>query len=451
MPYLGNGMLIAVDAIIHVLISHGLAIGSMALIVMSEYLGYRRSSPAWESFAERLVKPTTIVITGVGAVTGVGIWFITSALAPRAIGSLLRVFFWPWFIEWIAFTAEVILILGYYFTWRKWTGPAKRKHIALGCGYVLCGLMSALLITGILGFMLTSDGWPWDKRLWSAFFNPSFFPQLFLRLGIGVFLGCLFVVSFLLLGRHEPDFRKQALPVFGVVGLVSLVVTVVVAAWYFAVVPSAFLSFAVFSVLTGHFSQHEYVFWGLNIAAVALLFLFALLALSASQRAILPVALLSIVAAVGLVAEFERIREFIRGPYLMPGYLYVNQVLLTETAYFKEHGMLKNAYWFNATATKRSLTEEGAYLFGQNCSACHTIGGLNDIRDVMRGRPPDGIYVLIGNANRMVPFMPPFSGTDAERRIMADFLYKVTQGSVLKVPPSQFTPAQGATDDESTR
>lgn len=177
-PYLGNGMVIGVNAIVHVIISHGVAIGLMAMIFMAEYIGIRKNSETWENFAKELLKPAVIIITGVGAVTGVGIWFTTSALAPRGIGSMLRVFFWPWFIEWIVFTLEVIAILIYYFHWEKWTDDRKKYRWYLGLGYFLLASVSAFLITGIMGFMLTSDGWPWDKSFWSAFFNPSFVPSV---------------------------------------------------------------------------------------------------------------------------------------------------------------------------------------------------------------------------------------------------------------------------------
>ena len=125
-PYLGNGMTIALDAVLHVFISHGLAIGAFSMVVVSEYLGQRRASRDWECFAKDFLQFIVFLITSVGAVTGVGIWLITSALSPRGIGSLLRVFFWPWFIEWGVFTVEVVIVLIYYYTWQNWSGERKK-------------------------------------------------------------------------------------------------------------------------------------------------------------------------------------------------------------------------------------------------------------------------------------------------------------------------------------
>lgn len=48
MPFVGNPLLIALDAVLHVFISHGIAIGGMAIIVLSEYLGWRHNEPDWK-------------------------------------------------------------------------------------------------------------------------------------------------------------------------------------------------------------------------------------------------------------------------------------------------------------------------------------------------------------------------------------------------------------------
>jgi hypothetical protein len=437
-PYLGNGTTIALNAILHVVISHGVAIGVMAMITISEYIGLKRSSGKWEAFSKDLLKLAVIIITGVGAVTGVGIWFITSALSPRGIGSMLRVFFWPWFIEWVVFTLEVIVILIYYFTWKRWTGEKKRAHIYLGFTYLLLALCSAFLITGILGFMLTPNGWPWSKNFWSAFFNPTFLPQLLLRIAGGFGLGILFSAGFLLFKRREELFRHEALRFFGKGVLISLVGSFIFSWWYFKVVPSSFKTNAIFSVLTSHFSQQPELFWMANLIAGALILLFSLSGLRGrilpSKVLILPVILLSI----GFVTEYETAREFIRGPYLMPGYMFANRVLLKENLFFDKNGTIENSYWYNQTVTRPDIIAQGAYLFGQNCSACHTIGGINDIGDRVRGRSEDGFFVILKHTHEMVPFMPPCSGTDNERRILASFLYQLSAGEIEIGAPSRF-------------
>jgi mono/diheme cytochrome c family protein len=447
-PYLGNGMTIGLDAVLHVVISHGLAIGAISMVVLSEYLGQRRASRDWECFAKDFLRVIVFITTSVGAVTGVGIWLITSTLAPRGIGSLLRVFFWPWFMEWGVFTAEVIIVLIYYYTWQSWTGERKKHHLRLGLGYVAAALCSALLITGILGFMLTPDGWPWDKSLLSAFFNVSYLPQLVLRLGIAYSLGTLFSVAYLVFTKREQGLRKEALAVFAKFALCSLTVTLLSAVWYFQVVPSTFKTHSLYAVMTSRFSQQPALFWQITIGGAIFLLLFWLIALSRSVISVRILVVPAIVVAILFVAQFERVREFIRGPYLMPGYMYANQVLLEETPLFAKEGMLPNSYWYNATAKQGDPVSQGAYLFAQNCSACHTIGGINNIVDRVQGRTADGIYVILGHTQEMVPFMPPFSGTDQERRTMADFLLHLADGTIKPGAPSRFSPLNGGSGHE---
>jgi hypothetical protein len=429
-PYLGNGMIIGLNAVIHVIISHGVAIGFVAMVVIAEYLGVSGGRPAWEDLAARMLKPAVIVITGVGSVTGVGIWFTTSALNARGIGSMLRVFFWPWFIEWIVFTLEVAAILIYYFRWERWSGDRRRYRISFGAAYVALASVSAVLITGILGFMLTSDGWPWSRSFLSAFFNPSFLPQLLLRLGASFTLGALFALAFVSFGRLEMGHRAQALKLYARILLAAVVPTAASAVWYFTVVPSRFKTHAVFSLLTSHLSGRPEIFWWANGAALVLLAAALAAGLAGARRTARILVIPAILAACGLVTEYERVREFIRGPYVMPGYMYSNQVLLTEEPYFKEKGLLVNSPWFQLAARPGDRTLEAVYLFKQSCSSCHTIGGLNDIVDRVRGRSLDGIEVILGRTKDLVPFMAPFSGTDAERHTLAEFLYGLSTGQV---------------------
>ncbi len=437
-PYLGNGMTIALDAVIHVIISHGLAIGAFTMVAYSEWMGFKHKSIHWETFARDFIRPLIIIITGVGAVTGVGIWFTISALAPRGTGNMLRVFFWPWFIEWAVFTSEVIVILIYYFLWDKWSERKKKAHINLAFFYTALAMMSGVLITGILGFMLTSDGWPWDQSFWNAFFNPSFLPQLFVRFGFAFFLGSVFTISYLMFTKRDPVFKKEALKKFGVIGLIALGVWLLATIWYFSVVPSTFKTHAVFSVLTSHLSQYTTMFWIINIAALIFLIIFAVMAFTGriglSKVFVIPAAILAML----FVTEFERVREFIRGPYLMPGYMYANQILLKETPMLEEEGTVVNSYWFDKLTDGNNVASQGLYLFGKNCAVCHTIDGLNDIKARVKGRSRDGIFVIVGNSHKMVPFMPPFSGSRQEQRIVSEFIYRLANDEIELQAPSRF-------------
>ena len=57
--------------------------------------------------------------TAIGALTGIGIWVHVNIINPAAIGALLRVFFWKWFIEWIVFNVEMVLLLMLFLSWKN--------------------------------------------------------------------------------------------------------------------------------------------------------------------------------------------------------------------------------------------------------------------------------------------------------------------------------------------
>jgi hypothetical protein len=437
-PHIGDGAAIGAEAVTHVVISHGIAIGVVALAALAEYLGVKRASAAWEDFARRSTKYAAIVITSVGAVTGVGIWFFASAFVPRAIGSMLRIFFWPWFAEWLVFAFEVGVLLAYYFLWERWQGQRKSWHLRLGLAYAGLAILSALLITGILGFMLTSDGWPWSQRFWQAFLNPSFAPQFFVRIGGSFALGSLFCLGFLYLCCREPAFQRQASRLFGAVLLVSLAVTAVCCWWYFAVAPSAFKSHGINRLMLHALPAGHLIFWLMNGFAVAVL---AATAACAGRGRLLGARLLivpAIIVSIAFVAEFEYIREFMRGPYVMPGYMYANGVLIDEHEYLSRHGLLRNSYWYRALDRPSAGNSAGSFLFAQNCATCHTLGGVNSIAKALQGRPQDGIYAILGHTHEMVPWMPPFTGTPEERRILAGYLHQLTQGKVKRTASARF-------------
>jgi mono/diheme cytochrome c family protein len=443
-PYWGNGMIIGLNASLHVVLSHGVAIGLTAYIVLTELLARRRDDPGLEALAAWLLKPAVILITGAGALTGVGIWFTTSALAPAGIASLLRVFFWPWFAEWVVFFLEVVVILFMHYRWAAWSGPQRGKRVTWGVVYVLLTLGSAIIISGILGFMITPDGWVEGRGLWQAFFNQTYLPQVLLRLGMAAALGAVMACAFTLVSGQPREVKQRALAIYGKGLLLALPLVLGLGWWYFSAVPWAYKTHALFAVLTSHFSQRPGLFWLANALALALPLLLGLAAWRGKTGLVRLLAPLALLAAVGLVGEFERVREFIRGPYLMPGYMYANQVCLEQADVFRQEGMLPHSWWFNATLEGPPATQAGAFLFAQNCSGCHTINGINGIQARVAGRTQDGIAAMVAHTMDMVPYMPPFAGSDQERELLAQFLHGLGKGGVpAPSHVARYTPYQG--------
>ncbi len=128
------------------------------------------------------------------------------------------------------------------------------------------------------------------------------------------------------------------------------------------------------------------------------------------------------------MTEFERIREFVRGPYLLPGYMYANQLLLVQDAALTDRDgpLLPDIRWLDGGRGLSRNELAGRTLFAANCGVCHTEGGLNDIRERLAGRPLDGVNAIIGLTQELGPFMTPFTGSEQERLLLAEYLYTLT-------------------------
>ena len=439
-PWLGTGMVIGANATLHVVVSHGVAIGVIALLILGEVLRPtfpRAAATALGEMLHRTLRGATIAVTVVGAVTGAGIWFTTGALAPRGVASMLRVFFWPWFAEWVVFVAEVVVLLLLYLFWER---MSRRTRIRLGVAYLLLALVSAFLITGILGFMLTPGGWTEDATLATAFFNPSFAPQLITRLALSMVLGALALLA-LLVVRSRPDgVEGPILRGLGVVLALSAPVLVVGIVAYVLIVPTVYTERTMFSVLTSHLSNLPWLFVGANAVALLLLGLVAAAAWAGRRRAVRWLVAPAVVAAVGFTVELERVREFIRGPYLMPEYMYANGLLVAEQPLLAAEGVVAVSPWARHPAYA-GADGVGAYVFATACTTCHTVDGINAITRRVEGRSRDGLEVVLKHTHRMVSFMPPLPGTPRERRLTARLLYRLERGEAGLVREAAVVPA----------
>ncbi len=436
-PVLGDGMTIALNAVVHVLISHGVAIGTTFMIVMFQTIHALGHGRFWQDSARSLLGTVVVITTSVGAVTGVGIWFITGILSPAGIGSLIHLFFWPWFIEWIAFTVEVIFLLLYYFLWDRLAEQHPRKLMLAGWGYLFSAFSSAVLISGILGFMLTPDGWPQGGEFVQAYFNPTFIPQCILRITAGITMGALLAMgwtSWRFKGSSEE--RGRILRACGWTMLIAGICTGVATFIYFSRVPETYLTHWKFAVATSAWSQNTKFLPAINIAAATCLLFAALAALLRRHKLSLILFIPCVVLSIGMVTEFERVREFVRGPYLLPGYMYANQITMvqTEASQAENRNLLNSLSWINTTTDNAPYAVSGRALFDANCGVCHTIGGINDINKRLQGRTLEGINAITSITENLMPFMPPFTGSEQERLTMSTYLYYMANKNIRPRP-----------------
>jgi mono/diheme cytochrome c family protein len=401
----------------------------MPLITFLEWLGFRRRDEALDELAYRVLLVCFIITTSLGALTGVGIWFSTSLVNPAAIGSLIRVFFWAWFFEWIVFVLEVVLIMVYFLTWKKMKAQ-KGAHIAIGAGLALFSWITMAVITAILGFMMDPGSWTSEETFFSGVFNPIYLPQLAFRTTVAMVVAALFVLFlayFFTGGRRE--LRLEVVRTVSIWTLAWLPLVAAGCLWYWRVVPTWMQDNLPVALLTQSLAGWQETMITVLAVMVAVVLLVA--TLGTIRPAWLPrVALLvPFVLALALLATFERAREFIRKPYIIADYMYANGIRVAEYPLLQEEGVLAHATY----APVREITDDtriaaGEELFRIACTRCHTTTGVNAVVDrltALYGPEPwdrEVVKAYLVSMHNARPFMPPVPGTDAELGALADYL-----------------------------
>jgi mono/diheme cytochrome c family protein len=426
-PVLGDRLIIAIIAIIHVLVSHGLAVGGSFFIVMVEYKSIREDNKRLNDAAYYLARWFFILTTSVGALTGVGIWFVTNVFSPVGIGSLLRLFFWVWFIEWFVFVAELSMVATYYLTWSR---MPPRKHLRVGITYVILSFLTLVAIVGILGFMLTPGRWLTTRSFWPAFFNPSYVPQLFSRATMAGLLACTFCLLIYSLMPSFRDLREEFYRFSGKYLMIASPLFVFFTFAYFEILSHRAREFLPVAFTTMQLT--EYAQWSEAFLFLVSGFLFLTgLFLLTTRKTFVILTFLPLLLLATMVAQYERVREFVRKPYVIEDYLYSNGIRKEEAPFLSQKGVLTYFTWAKQAALSGDgKVSEGKALYLVECSVCHTYRGVNGIfnKGAIVGTPKAALQFL-DNMHVVYPFMPPFIGTQEEKEVLAEFL---AQGNATK-------------------
>ncbi|HQI49410.1 MAG TPA: cytochrome c, partial [bacterium] len=145
----------------------------------------------------------------------------------------------------------------------------------------------------------------------------------------------------------------------------------------------------------------------------------------------LPAAALVIpfIAVATLLGTFERLREFVRKPWIIQGYLYASGLRAQDYPLYKEEGVLSRATWVrHHQVTEENKLEAGGEVFMVSCSRCHTLSGVNSVRTRFQKLFPankwqeDQLAAYISTMHNVRIFMPPFPGNDAELKALSAWL-----------------------------
>ena len=402
---IGYGILMAVVAVIHVFVSH-FAIGGGLYLVVAERSARRKNDELMLGFLKKLSKFFVLVTVVFGALTGVGIWFVIGLLNPAATEALIHNFVWGWATEWTFFLMEITAALVYFYGWAKMSAKA---HMFVGWVYFGAAWMSLFIINGIVTFMLTPGDWLATGNFWDGFFNPTFWSSLWLRTGISIMLAGLYAL--VVAARYKADeFKARVVRYNAIWALVGLAVMVPTFYWYWNAIPSDIVQNAWAQMPTPIASLYG-SFWNAGLILV-LIVIFGLLI---PKRHNMVVAILLMIFGLSWFGEYEWLRESIRKPYVISGYMYGNGIEVAKADLYTREGMLEHMTFRTG--------DDGADLFRRACRSCHTIGGYKALKPALDGTDTAFIAASVRGINVIKGNMPPFTRTPQEADLIAAHLY----------------------------
>lgn len=436
---MGGGVLIAVVAIAHVVVSH-FAVGGGLVMAALEAAAVRRKDRPLRDLVKRSSTILLLLSTVFGAISGVGIWFTIGVVHPAATSSLIHTFVWAWATEWAFFLLEVLTALAWVATWEK---VSPRTHLLLIRLYAFSAFMSLVVIQGILGFMLTPGRYPKSLSVTDGFLNPTYLPGILFRTGVCVLLGAAWMAFAAL---REPDRATRARLsriLASAAGLGLGLAGIGWIAWERALPESVRRLFLGGKPLLAALASGR----SFALAAFAAAALLVLLVLLASRVQSWPVTILSLVAAASILGGYERVREGARKPFVIAEQMFSNGVLVSEIDRLNEKGVLSKAAWATKEPGGRTVSR-GEAVFRAECSSCHTRDGYLGIRRIASAMDADLAEMFLAamredgeawkarasgkDAKPGYPFMPPFVGTDEELKALALWLASLNTPAVAE-------------------
>ena len=442
-PHLGSGWVIGMIAIFHVMISQ-FAVGGGLYLPMAERKAMRMADPVlragWLKQLESHSK-FFLILTGVfGTVSGVGIWFAIGLTHPEATSTLIHNFVFGWAMEWVFFLVELTTVAVYYYTWNR---VDSKLHLKVGWVYAGASAATLIIINGILAFMLTpGDTWlavagtgHEASKFWNAFFNPTYWPSLLMRVGVCTSLAGVWalITSSRMDGDKDPAL-KTSMVKWSVKWLVpSFVATPFLLVWYLFMVPApqrALLTLGIDTINSGTFSTVTRIALIIIITSATIIGVAYYLAYRNPTDFNLSHALAVLLLALMATGAGEYGREMLRKPYVIGRWMYSNGVRVPYVNRINQRGYLadSNWVWSGVGNVATSSYSRGEAIFRGECGSCHTLDGYRPLRQLLDGRDRTSInnfIVMLHDYKADSPyrrFMPPMVGTRQDVDDLTDFL-----------------------------
>jgi cytochrome bd ubiquinol oxidase subunit I len=433
-PFIGSAWVIGGIAIFHVMISH-FAVGGGLYLPLAERKALAEGRQDWLE-ALRSHAKFFLILTGVfGAVSGVGIWFSIGLANPEGTSTLIHNFVFGWAIEWVFFMIELTAAAVYYYTWGR-VDP--KLHLKVGWVYAAASVLTLVIINGILTFMLT-PGAAWlavagtgqeASRFWQAFFNPTYWPSLFLRMCVCASLAGVWalVTTSRIDGQTYPALKTELVRWSTKWLMPSFVLLPLLLGWYLWTVPEAQRSLVTLGISTigsGAFSAVTRAALVIVMASATILGVVYFLAYRSPLDFSFSHAAAVVLVALMATGAAEYAREMLRKPYVVGDHMFSNGMRTRDVAQANQQGYLARTLWVSANA---GVYQQGESIFRGQCGSCHTWDGYRSMHRLLAGRNRESIDSLLKILHEYKPdspyrkFMPPMVGNVAEVRALGNYL-----------------------------
>ncbi|HEX4758492.1 MAG TPA: cytochrome ubiquinol oxidase subunit I [Terracidiphilus sp.] len=438
-PILGSGWVIGIIAIFHVMISQ-FAVGGGLYLPMAERKAMHIADPelraAWLKQLASHSKFFLILTAVFGTVSGVGIWFAIGLTHPEATSTLIHNFVFGWAMEWVFFLVELSTVAVYYYTWNR-IDP--KLHLRVGWVYAGASAATLIIINGILAFMLTpGDTWlavagtgREASKFWNAFFNPTYWPSLLLRICVCCSLAGVWalITSSRIDGEKQPALKiskvrwsvRWLLPSFVAIPFLMI--------WYYMMVPAsqqALRTLGIDTINAGTFSAVTRMALVIIVTSATIVAVAYYLAYRNPLDFNLSHAMAVLLLALMATGAGEYSREMLRKPYVIGHWMYSNGVRVPYVSQINKNGYLVQSNWvWNGSDSNYS---RGEAIFRGECGSCHTMDGYRPMRQLLSGRDRANIGSFVTMLHDYKPdmpyrrFMPPMAGTQQDVNDLTDFL-----------------------------
>ena len=411
-----KGLAIGGLGILHVFLAQ-FAIGGGFLMCYLQWLAMNKRSTVARVFLDSYFKFLVLVSFVMGAVTGVAMWFTSIQVSPRTIGLMVNSFHWVWAIEWTFFSLEVVS--GYAF-YRYGKHLPDRVRLTLLILYTVAAWFSLFWINGILSWQLTPGDWINSKNVWVGFFNAGFWPSLLYRtvasMSVAALVGLVVVNLIPSLQRSQ---REQLVRQVAAM-LIPMLLMPFLGAWYIGTMPADSRAWA-----TGG-SVAMTMFFTIAVGSSALVGVYGVVAIWYERLYINgATSALLVLLAFGATAGGEFVREGVRKPFTVRETLYSNSIRKNEVAALRINGLSTRTDGYPLRFADRYANDQlkqGALVFREQCSVCHTLGGANAVDDLTNSWSTEQMRLNIAQLQHTKPFMPPFAGTAEEVEALVQFL-----------------------------